>query len=59
MTIASNISKRRQSALEEGSADYLAKRAELVEIARSERVDADAARGALALLLRLKEGSAA
>ena len=33
--------------------------AELVEIARSERVDADAARGALALLLRLKEGSAA
>ena len=33
--------------------------AELVEIARSERVDAGAARGALALLLRLKEGSAA
>lgn len=29
----SNISKRRKSALEEGSGDYLAKRAELVEIA--------------------------
>jgi len=33
MAIESNISKRRQSALEEGSADYLTKRAELVEIA--------------------------
>ncbi len=30
---SSNISRRRASALEEGSADYLAKRAELVEIA--------------------------
>jgi hypothetical protein len=30
---SSNISRRRQSALQEGSADYLAKRAELVEIA--------------------------
>jgi DNA repair exonuclease SbcCD nuclease subunit len=33
--------------------------AELVESARSEGSDADAARGALALLLRLKQGSAA
>lgn len=33
MDTASNISKRRKSALEEGSADYLAKRSELVEIA--------------------------
>ena len=33
MATTSNISKRRKSALEEGSADYLAKRAELVEIA--------------------------
>lgn len=33
--------------------------AELVQTARSEHVDADAARGALALLLRLKQGSAA
>ncbi|CAM3992639.1 TetR family transcriptional regulator [Novosphingobium lubricantis] len=33
MVKTSNISKRRKSALEEGSADYLAKRAELVEIA--------------------------
>ncbi|MEI6640884.1 MAG: TetR/AcrR family transcriptional regulator [Novosphingobium sp.] len=33
MATTSNISKRRQSALEEGSSDYLAKRAELVEIA--------------------------
>lgn len=30
---SSNISRRRQTALQEGSADYLAKRAELVEIA--------------------------
>lgn len=30
---ASNISRRRKTALEEGSGDYLAKRAELVEIA--------------------------
>ena len=33
MVATSNISKRRKSALEEGSADYLTKRAELVEIA--------------------------
>ncbi|MES2492224.1 MAG: TetR/AcrR family transcriptional regulator [Pseudomonadota bacterium] len=33
MSQASNISRRRKSALEEGSADYLAKRIELVEIA--------------------------
>jgi DNA repair exonuclease SbcCD nuclease subunit len=33
--------------------------AELVDTARSEGVDADAARGALALLLRLRQGSAA
>jgi hypothetical protein len=33
--------------------------AELVETARSEGTDAGAARGALALLLRLKQGSAA
>ena len=33
MTQTSNISRRRKSALEEGSSDYLAKRAELVEIA--------------------------
>jgi len=33
MVKTSNISKRRKSALEEGSTDYLAKRAELVEIA--------------------------
>ena len=30
---SSNISRRRASALEEGSSDYLAKRDELVEIA--------------------------
>ncbi|WP_219893485.1 TetR/AcrR family transcriptional regulator [Aquisediminimonas profunda] len=33
MKQSSNISRRRQIALQEGSADYLAKRAELVEIA--------------------------
>ena len=33
--------------------------AELVDTARSDRADADAARGALALLLRLRQGSAA
>jgi AcrR family transcriptional regulator len=33
MKLSSNISRRRTSALQEGSADYLAKRAELVEIA--------------------------
>jgi AcrR family transcriptional regulator len=33
MKVSSNISRRRTSALHEGSADYLAKRAELVEIA--------------------------
>jgi AcrR family transcriptional regulator len=33
MRQSSNISRRRQTALNEGSADYLAKRAELVEIA--------------------------
>lgn len=33
MVQSSNISRRRKSALEEGSSDYLAKRAELVEIA--------------------------
>jgi AcrR family transcriptional regulator len=33
MVATSNISKRRKSALEDGSTDYLAKRAELVEIA--------------------------
>ena len=33
MTQSSNISRRRKSALEDGSSDYLAKRAELVEIA--------------------------
>lgn len=33
MVQSSNISRRRKSALKEGSADYLAKRAELVEIA--------------------------
>ena len=33
MTKPSNISKRRETALKEGSSDYLAKRAELVEIA--------------------------
>jgi TetR/AcrR family transcriptional regulator, cholesterol catabolism regulator len=33
MAQTSNISRRRQTALQEGSADYLAKRAELVEIA--------------------------
>ena len=33
MTQPSNISRRRKTALEDGSSDYLAKRAELVEIA--------------------------
>lgn len=33
MAQSSNISRRRKSALEDGSSDYLAKRAELVEIA--------------------------
>ena len=33
MAKTSNISKRRRSALEEGSTDYLAKRSELIEIA--------------------------
>ena len=33
MTQTSNISRRRKTALEDGSSDYLAKRAELVEIA--------------------------
>jgi len=33
MVQSSNISRRRKSALEDGSSDYLAKRAELVEIA--------------------------
>lgn len=33
MTQSSNISRRRKTALEDGSSDYLAKRAELVEIA--------------------------
>ena len=33
MKVSSNISRRRTSALQEGSTDYLAKRAELVEIA--------------------------
>src|SRR3546814_20294277 len=33
MAQSSNISRRRKTALEDGSTDYLAKRAELVEIA--------------------------